>query len=92
MTHHKHHAKHHHAHHGHHQKLVAPKERRGSNHLDAGMIDNRMVHDNHQQGIARKLQRHHNPLDCEGHHGKMGKMHDKAHWSRKGDSLTPRKA
>jgi hypothetical protein len=57
------------------------------------MIDNRMVKDNHQQGIERVKQKRsdYNPKDCEGHHGKMG-MGDKAHWSRKGDSLTPRKA
>lgn len=58
-----------------------------------GMIDNRMVKDNHQQGIERVKQRksEYNPKDCEGHHGKMGRG-DKAHWSRRGDSLTPRKA
>jgi hypothetical protein len=56
-----------------------------------GMIDNRIVHDNHQQGIKRVLQRHHDKNDVEGHSGKMGKG-DKAHWSRRGDSLTPRKA
>lgn len=90
MKHHKHHAKHH----GHHtQHLVAPPERKGSNKLDSGMIDNRMVNDNHQQGISRVLQRRseYNPKDCEGHHGKMVST-GKAHWSRKGDSLTPRKA
>lgn len=58
-----------------------------------GMIDNRIVHDTHQQGIERVKQRRseYNPKDCEGHHGKMGRG-DKAHWSRRGDSLTPRKA
>ena len=58
-----------------------------------GMIDNRKVSDNHQQGIERVKQRasEKNPKDCEGHYGKMGKG-DKAEWSRKGDSLTPRKA
>lgn len=56
-----------------------------------GMIDNRMVKDDHQQGIKRVLQRKEDRMDVEGHHGKMG-MGDKAHWSRKGDSLTPRKA
>lgn len=91
MTHHKHHPKHH-AHKHHSQHLVAPKERAGSNKLDGAMIDNRTVHDNHQEGIARKLQRGYNKLDCEGHHGKMGMGHEKAHWARKGDSLTPRKA
>ena len=59
----------------------------------SGMIDNRMVNDNHQQGIERVKQRRseYNPKDCEGHHGKMGKG-DKAHFSRRGASLTPRKA
>jgi len=56
-----------------------------------GMIDNRMVKDSHQEGIKRVLQRKEDRNDVEGHHGKMG-MGDKAHWSRKGDSLTPRKA
>ena len=57
------------------------------------MIDNRMVKDNHQEGISRVLQRksEYNPKDCEGHNGKMGPG-EKAHWSRRGDSLTPRKA
>jgi hypothetical protein len=59
-----------------------------------GMIDNRNVHDNHQQGIGRVMQRRseYNPADCIGHNGKMGTIHDKAHFARKGDSLTPRKA
>lgn len=57
----------------------------------SGMIDNRMVHDNHQQGIGRVLQRKHERKDVAGHFGKMG-AGDKAEWSRKGDSLTPRKA
>ena len=56
-----------------------------------GMIDNRMVKDDHQQGIKRVLQRREDRNDVEGHHGKMGNG-DKAHWTRKGDSLTPRKA
>lgn len=57
-----------------------------------GMIDNRKVHDDHQQGISRVLQRKHDKRDVEGHNGKMGGHHDKADWARKGDSLTPRKA
>lgn len=56
-----------------------------------GFIDNRMVHDTHQEGIARVIQRRHERNDVEGHNGKMGNG-DKAHWNRKGDSLTPRKA
>lgn len=61
--------------------------------LKEGMIDNRKVKDNHQQGIGRVLQRKGDTTraDVVGHDGKMG-MGDKAHWSRKGDSLTPRKA
>ena len=57
------------------------------------MIDNRMVKDTHQEGIERIKQRKsdYNSKDCDGHHGKMGNG-DKAHWSRRGDSLTPRKA
>lgn len=64
-----------------------------------GMIDNRMVKDTHQEGIERVKQRssERNPKDCEGHYGSMkdGWKHggeSKGHWSRKGDSLTPRKA
>ena len=56
-----------------------------------GMIDNRMVKDNHQQGIERVIQRKEDRNDVEGHNGKMGKG-ARANWSRKGDSLTPRKA
>lgn len=56
-----------------------------------GMIDNRMVKDNHQGGIERVKQRSHNPMDSAGHNGKMGRG-DKAHWGRRGDGLTPKKA
>lgn len=58
-----------------------------------GMIDNRMVKENHQQGIARIMQRksEKNTMDMKGHNGKMGRV-EKAHWSRQGDTLTPRKA
>jgi hypothetical protein len=66
-----------------HKPSYTPKE---------GMIDNRMVNENHQQGIQRVIQRGRSMPDVAGHNGKMGSMHDKAHWSRKGDSLTPRKA
>jgi hypothetical protein len=65
-----------------------------------GMIDNRMVKDDHQQGIARVMQRKGDTTraDKEGHKGSMaggwkhggGKM--ESHWKRSGDSLTPRKA
>jgi len=58
-----------------------------------GMIDNRMVNDNHQGGIERVIQRKHDRRDVEGHHGKMGaKVPNQSNWSRRGDSLTPRKA
>lgn len=59
-----------------------PKER---------MIDNRIIRDTHQEGIKRVLQRKVDRCDVEGHNGKMGRG-AKAHWSRRGDSLTPRKA
>ena len=57
------------------------------------MIDNRIVNDNHQQGIERVKQRksEYNPKDCEGHNGKMGGG-DKAKWNRRSAPLTPRKA
>lgn len=57
-----------------------------------GMIDNHIVKDDHQQGIERVKQRKHERMDVEGHSGKMGGHHDKSHFNRKGDSLTPRKA
>ena len=57
-----------------------------------GMIDNRMVHDTHQEGIKRVLQRKHERKDVAGHNGYMGGKIDKADFARKGDSLTPRKA
>jgi hypothetical protein len=56
-----------------------------------GMIDNRKVTDSHQEGIKRVLQRGRSKPDVEGHFGKLGK-HSKAHFSRKGEGLTPRKA
>lgn len=59
------------------------------------MIDNRKVHDKHQEGISRVLQRksEKNPKDSAGHHGKMGCYtgSDKG-FKRSGSSLTPRKA
>jgi hypothetical protein len=64
-----------------------------------GMIDNRMVHDNHQEGIERVKQRKSERMraDCEGHYGSMagGWKHEgrsESHFARKGGSLTPRKA
>lgn len=64
-----------------------------------GMIDNRMVHDDHQQGIKRVIQRKHDKKDYEGHNGSMaggwnhGKgSHEHKSFKRGGDTLTPRKA
>ncbi len=58
-----------------------------------GIIDNRKVNDNHQGGIERVKQRGHDRDNVEGHNGKMGgKTPSESHWSRRGDSLTPRKA
>lgn len=59
----------------------------------SGMHDNRIVKENHQQGIERVKQRRsdYNPGDCEGHNGKMGRG-SKAHWKRNDSSLTPKKA
>lgn len=56
-----------------------------------GMIDNRMVKDNHQGGIERVMQKGKNKMDSAGHNGKMGKG-AKANWRRNDASLTPRKA
>lgn len=54
------------------------------------MIDNRMVKDNHQQGIARVLQR---KGDMEvGQPGRMkARPDEEANWKRSGGSLTPRR-
>ena len=60
-----------------------------------GMIDNRKVHDNHQQGIARVIQRKSEKMrsDVEGHKGSMSHGHrSDAGFKRNGDSLVPRKA
>jgi hypothetical protein len=59
-----------------------------------GMIDNRMVKENHQQGIERVKQRKGDTTraDVEGHNGKMGRnIPSESHWKRN-DTLTPRKA
>lgn len=57
-----------------------------------GMIDNRKVKDNHQGGIERVKQRGHDKMDSAGHSGDMKNGTGKAHWSRKGASMTPCKA
>lgn len=54
-----------------------------------GMIDNRKVKDNHQQGIERVLQR--GKRDNEGHNGKMGKG-AKADWHPNDNGMSPKKA
>jgi hypothetical protein len=53
-----------------------------------GMIDNRMVKENHQGGIERVIQR----KGEMGRVGQPGKMVSKGHanWRRSGGSLTPR--
>lgn len=54
-----------------------------------GLIDNRKVHDNHQEGISRVIQR----KGESGRVGQSGKMEGKGHanWKRGGESLTPRR-
>lgn len=67
----------------------------------SGMIDNRKLHDTHQEGIKRVLQRksEHMKADVVGHkgsmaagwkHGKGG--HEHASFKRSDASMTPRKA
>lgn len=57
--------------------------------MKEGMIDNRKVHDNHQEGISRVTQR----KGEMGRVGEPGKMEGKGHanWKRSGGSLTPRR-
>jgi hypothetical protein len=63
-----------------------------------GMIDNRKVHDNHQEGISRVIQRKSEKMkaDVEGHKGSMaggwGKGVSQKGFKRSDASLTPRKA
>jgi hypothetical protein len=54
------------------------------------MIDNRMVKDDHQEGIKRVLQR---KGDMEvGQQGRMkSRPEEQANWRRSGEQLTPRK-
>jgi hypothetical protein len=59
------------------------------------MVDNRVVNDNHQEGMKRVLQRKaENHMERNEHcSGKMGKhMGSESNWKRSGGSLTPRKA
>lgn len=67
--------------------------------LKEGMIDNRKVHDTHQEGISRVVQKksEKNPKDYAGHKGSMADGWGKGagsekNWKRSGGSLTPRKA
>jgi hypothetical protein len=56
------------------------------------MIDNRMVKDSHQEGIARVIQRK-GEAGRVGQPGKMsGKPSEHANWKRSGGSMTPRRA
>ncbi len=57
----------------------------------SGMIDNRKVNENHQQGIERVKQR---PGDMErGQNGKMGMNKSReSHFKRSGGKMTPVKA
>lgn len=56
-----------------------------------GMIDNRMVRDDHQEGIRRVIQRPGSMQKGQG--GKMGeRIPSENNWKRSGGSLTPRKA
>ena len=58
-----------------------------------GMIDNRHVKDDHQEGISRVIQRKHDRNDVEGHKGYMGgKVKSDSGFKRTDGSLTPRKA
>ena len=58
-----------------------------------GMIDNRKVHDTHQEGISRVIQRDHEKR--MGHNGKMGmggKGHSEKEFHRADNAKTPRRA
>lgn len=59
-------------------------------HHKGAMIDNRMVHDNHQEGIGRVMQRKGDLKPGQG--GKMGHAKEKAHWKRPNSAGTPRPA
>jgi hypothetical protein len=56
--------------------------------LHPGMVDNRMVKEDHQEGIARVVQRK-GAMEV-GQHGKMTAHGDVAHWNRSQTKLTPR--
>lgn len=62
--------------------------------IKSEMMDNRMVNDSHKEGIHRVLQKksERNPMDCEGHNGKLGMNHSMGGFRRSGSSMTPTKA
>jgi hypothetical protein len=59
--------------------------------MNKGMMDNRHVSENHQEGISRVLQR-----KGDMQKGQGGKMHaspeHRAEWERKDKAMTPRPA
>lgn len=89
--------KHEHKHHEHHKHHEMKHHSKHEHKPHDGMIDNRMVHDDHQQGIKRVLQRGHDKRDYCGHEGSMkggwnhGKGESKGHWGRESSPLVPRK-
>lgn len=71
----------------HHKKMHhAEKAREYAHH--SGMIDDRMVKEDHQEGISRVIQRK-GAMEV-GQHGKMLSHGDQAHWNRSQSKLTPR--
>ncbi|HLX54705.1 MAG TPA: hypothetical protein VKR58_12220 [Aquella sp.] len=58
--------------------------------MHGGMMDNRKVSDNHQQGIERIKQRSGDMKKGQG--GKMGCYGSESNFKRSGASMTPRKA
>lgn len=57
--------------HEHHKEHIGHSLKKAEHKAHAGFIDNRVVHDEHQEGIGRVLQRHHSKKDSEGHKGSM---------------------
>ena len=57
------------------------------------MEDNRMIKDDHQEGISRKVQLKHEHEKVDGHQGKMGVHHKNSDGFKRADSAkSPRKA
>jgi hypothetical protein len=76
--------------HGKHHKEKHEMHHKSKSEHHGKMHDDRMLHDTHQEGISRKIQR---AGDMEtGHSGKMGKSHHGDTFKRGEGSLTPRKA